>query len=203
MTKITTIGLDLAKNTFHVVCCNQHGKLIKKKQLTRKKLLTYLANLPGCLMGMEACSSAHYWARQLTGLGHQVRVIAPWHVKAYRRGNKTDYNAALAIAEAVVRPQMRFVLIKSQTQQDLQSVNNQRQQFIAGRTQQANRIRALLVERGVSIARGLASLRREVSALLGTNSPGLSEIPLALLADGYEHFQQLDEHVSQCEQLLD
>lgn len=202
MDKITTIGLDLAKNTFHVVCCDVQGKQVKKHMLTRNKLLNYFANLPTCLVGMEACSSAHYWARALQNLGHEVKLIAPQHVKAFVRGNKNDYNDALAIAEAIVRPPMRFVSIKTPQQQDLQSVNVQRQQWISARTQQANRIRALLAERGVCIARGLASLRRQVLELLGTNTSGLSETTLAMLSAAYEHFQQLDVHVSHCERVL-
>ncbi len=151
---------------------------------------------------MESCSSAHYWARELQALGHEVRLIAPQHVKPYVRGNKNDYNDALAIAEAVVRPQMRFCSIKSPDQQDLQSVNLQRQQFIAARTQQANRIRALLAERGIWLPKGIAQIRRQVPELLGTNTPGLSATTLTMLSLAYTHFQQLDAHIDTCDAQL-
>lgn len=202
MNKITIVGLDLAKNTLHVVGCNAAGTLLKKKQLHRSGVLTFFANLPPCLVGMESCSSAHYWARELQAVGHEVRLIAPQHVKPYVRGNKNDYNDALAITEAVVRPQMRFCSIKTPEQQDLQSVNVQRQQFIAARTQQANRLRALLAERGVWFPKGIGQIRREVPELLGTNTPGLSETTLTMLSLAYVHFQQLDAHIDTCDTQL-
>ncbi len=96
---ITTIGLDLAKSVNHIVCCNQAGKIVKKKALRRVEVLCYFAQLPQCLVGIESCASAHYWAREIEKLGHTVKQIAPQHVKPYVRGNKTDYNDALAIAE--------------------------------------------------------------------------------------------------------
>ncbi|MCP4897830.1 MAG: transposase, partial [bacterium] len=113
MNEIATVGLDLAKNTFHVIGCNVHGKEVKRKMLRRGQVMAYFANLPPCLIGMEACSSAHFWARRFEELGHEVRLIAPQHVKAYVRGNKNDYNDARGIAEAVCRPDMRFVAVKT------------------------------------------------------------------------------------------
>ncbi|MDT8403843.1 transposase, partial [Sulfuriflexus sp.] len=101
MSNITTVGLDLAKNVFHVMCCDAHGKIVRRKMLKRPQVLEYFANLSPCLVGMEACASAHYWARELGALGHQVKLLPPRYVKPYVRGNKNDYNDALAIAEAV------------------------------------------------------------------------------------------------------
>lgn len=95
MAEITTIGLDLAKNVFHAICCDDRGKVIKKKMLRRSKLVAWFANLPQSLVAMEACASAHYWARELQSLGHQVKLIPPQHVKPFVRGNKNDYNDAL------------------------------------------------------------------------------------------------------------
>jgi transposase len=113
MNEITTVGLDLAKRTFHVIGCNTHGKEVRRKMLKRTQLMTYFANLPPCLIGIEACASANFWARQLEALGHEVRLIPPQHVKAYVRGNKNDYNDARAIAEAARRPDIRFVAVKT------------------------------------------------------------------------------------------
>ena len=127
MDKITTIGLDLAKNVFHVVCTNRSGKAVRKRMLRRSQVLKYFANLPISLVGMEACASAHYWAREVSALGHEVKLIPPQYVKPYVRGNKNDYNDALAIAEAVVRPEMRFVAAKTTDQQDIQALHRLRE----------------------------------------------------------------------------
>jgi len=122
MGEITTVGLDLAKHAFHLIGCNAHGKEVKRKMLKRRQVLAYFANLPPCLIGMEACAGSHYWARRFEQFGHEVRLIAPQHVKAYVRGNKNDYNDARAIAEAARRPDMRFVAVKSVAQQDAQAL---------------------------------------------------------------------------------
>ena len=119
MNEITTVGLDLAKNVFHVVCRDHRGEEIKKRMLRRGQVAAYFAQLPACLVGMEACAGAHHWARTLQALGHEVKLIAPQHVKPYVLGNKNDYNDARAIAEAVTRPGMRFVPVKTVAQQDV------------------------------------------------------------------------------------
>lgn len=134
MKEIMTVGLDLAKNVIHVIGCDRHGKEIGKKTLGRGQVLNYFANLPACLIGMEACTSAHDWARRLRELGHEVRLIPAQYVKAYGRGNKTDYNDARAIAEAVRRPDMRFVTVKTVEQQDVQARHRLRQARVAERT---------------------------------------------------------------------
>ena len=120
--EITTIGLDLAKHTFHVVGCTRHGKAVVRKMLRRGQVRAYFANLPGCVVGMEACASAHYWARELRALGHEVRLIPAQYVKAYLRGNKNDYNDARAIAEAASRADIRAVGVKTVQQQDVQAL---------------------------------------------------------------------------------
>ena len=135
MDKITTIGLDLAKNVFHVMCCNQHGKVVSKRMLRRSEVMTFFAHIDPCLVGMEACASAHYWTRQLEIHGHQVKLIPPQFVKPFVRGNKNDYNDALAIAEAVTRPQMRFATAKTTTQQDIQALHRLRERRIQERTE--------------------------------------------------------------------
>jgi transposase len=141
MSKITTIGLDLAKNLFQVVGCDVRGKAVETKRLKRSEVLEYFANLPKCLVAMEACASAHHWARQVGALGHQVKLIAPHYVKPYVRGNKNDYNDALAIAEAATHPQMRFVAVKTPEQQDIQALHRLWERCLADRTALCNQLR--------------------------------------------------------------
>jgi transposase len=195
--KITTIGLDLAKSVFHVVCCDEHGKAVRKKMLKRSKVLAYFSNLPTCLVGMEACASAHHWARKLDALGHQVKPIPPQYVKPYVRGNKNDHNDALAIAEAVVRPEMRFVSVKTTEQQDIQALHRLRERRIADRTALCNQIRGLLAEYGLIFPEGISVLRRHLTALLEDAENGLSDLFRRLLAQCYQQLQELDRHIDQ------
>ena len=133
--KITTIGFDIAKSIFHFYAVNKMGRMVKRKQLKRKQVLAYMAKLEPCLIAMEACGGANYWARELIALGHQVKLIAPQYVKPYVKGNKNDYNDAEAIAEAAQRPSMRFVPIKTVEQQDIRSLHRERERLITQRTQ--------------------------------------------------------------------
>jgi transposase len=126
--EVTTIAIDLAKNVFAVCGANEAGRIIWRKELRRTQLLAFIRKLAPCLIGMEACGGAHYWARQLSAFGHQVRLISPALVTPYRKGNKTDRNDAEAILEAVTRPSMRFVAIKSIAQQDLLALHRVRSQ---------------------------------------------------------------------------
>jgi len=195
MSKITTIGLDLAKNVFHVVCCDEHGKVVKKKMLKRFQVLNYFANLPTCLVGMEACASAHYWARELGALGHEVKLIPPQYVKPYVRGNKNDYNDALAIAEAVIRPEMRFVAVKTPEQQDIQALHRLRERRLQERTALCNQLRGLLAEYGLILPKGINVLRRRLPELLEDGENGLSDLFRRLLAQSYQQLQELDGHI--------
>ena len=148
--KITTIGLDIAKSVFHLYAVNQMGKYVIKKQLKRPQLLQYKARLEPCLIAMEACGGANYWAREIKALGHEVKLIAPQYVKPYVKGNKNDYNDAEAIAEAAQRPTMRFVPIKSVEQQDIQNLHRQRERIKKARTALVNQVRGLLAEYGIN-----------------------------------------------------
>ncbi len=195
MSKITTVGLDLAKNVFHVVCCNEYGKVIRKKMLKRSQVLSYFVNQPECLVGMEACASAHYWAREVGALGHQVKLIPPQYVKPYVRGNKNDYNDALAIAEAVTRPEMRFVSVKTPEQQDIQALHRLRERRIGDRTALCNQLRGLLAEYGLILPKGVHVLRRRLPELLEDGENGLSELFRRLLAQSYQQLQELDRHI--------
>ena len=141
--KTTTIGIDIAKSVFHLFAVNQMGRYVKKKQLKRAQLLRYFAQLEPCVVAMEACGGANYWARELKALGHEVKLIAPQYVKPFVKGNKNDYNDAEAIAEAAQRPTMRFVPIKSVEQQDIQNLHRQRERIKKARTALANQARGL------------------------------------------------------------
>lgn len=142
--KVTTVGIDLAKNAFQLHCVNEWGKPIIKKQLRRSQMAEFFVNLPACLIGMEACASAHHWARKLQGMGHTVKLMAPQFVKPYVKTNKNDAADAEAICEAVTRPNMRFVPIKNVEQQSVLALHRVRQGFVKARTALANQIRGLL-----------------------------------------------------------
>lgn len=195
MNEITTIGLDLAKHTFHIIGCDARGKEVKRRMLKRGQMMTYFANLPLCLIGMEACASAHFWGRKLRELGHEVRLIPPQHVKAYVRGDKNDYNDARAIAEAARRPDMRFVAVKSVGQQDVQALHRLREARVVERTALCNQIRGLLAEYGIVSARGVNVLRKRIPELLEDAENGLSDFFRPLLAQCYEQLEEIDAHV--------
>jgi transposase len=150
--KISTIGIDLSKTTFHVVGLDEKGTVVVRKKLSRKQLLTYTANLPCALMGMEACGGAHYLGRALEAQGHQVRLMPAQYVKPYVKTNKNDYLDAEAIAEAVQRPTMRFVPIKGDEQLGLQALHRVRDRWVARRTAVMNQIRGCLLDRGLTVS---------------------------------------------------
>ena len=196
MSEIKTIGLDLAKNVFHAVCRDEHRKVVGKKVLKRHRVSAYFANLPACLVAMEACAGAHYWGRQLENLGHQVRLIPPQYVKPYVRGNKNDYNDALAISEAVREPEMRFVAIKTVQEQDVQALYRLREQRLKERTALCNQMRGLIGEYGLVMPRGIRTLQRRIPELLEDAENGLTDFFRQLLAQSYQQLQQLNEHIA-------
>ena len=181
--QVTTVGIDLAKNVFCLHGCDANGKPVLRKQLSRRQLLSFVANLPRCLVAMEACAGAYYWAREIEKLGHQVRLIAPKFVRPYVKANKNDASDAEAICEAASRPSMRFVAIKSAAQQDVQAVHRVRQQLVKARTSLANQVRGLLAEHGIVIARGFAPLRRALPVMLEDRDNGLSAVMRELLGE--------------------
>lgn len=191
--KITTIGLDIAKSIFHLYAVNKMGRLVKKKQLKRKQVLAYMANLEPCLIAMEACGGANYWAREFIALGHEVKLIAPQYVKPYVKGNKNDYNDAEAIAEAAQRPNMRFVPIKSVEQQDVQNFHRQRERIKKERTALVNQIRGLLAEYGVVINQGVAAVRKRLPEILEDAENGLTARSRELFAELLEELWTLDQ----------
>lgn len=195
MSKITTIGLDLAKNVFHAVCCDRRGKQVSRKMLRRNQVLPYFIQKEACLVGMEGCASAHYWAREIQKLGHQVKLIPPQYVKPFVRGNKNDYNDALAIAEAVTRPEMRFATIKTQAQQDIQALHRLRERRVQERTALCNQVRGLLAEYGIAIAKGVRSLQHKLPVLLEDGENGLSDVFRQYLAQIQQQLHELDAHI--------
>ena len=164
--KITTIGVDLAKEYFQIHATNEHGRVVQKKKLKRKEMATYFANLEPCLIGMEACGSSHYWARKLQSMGHTVKLMAPQFVKPYVKSNKNDAADAEAICEAVTRPNMRFVGVKNVNQQTVLCLHRARRLLVAERTAQANQIRGLLAEFGIVAPQGLKILRERIPEIL-------------------------------------
>ena len=152
---ISTIGLDLAKTVFQVHGIDASGAVVIRKTLRRPQVLPFFAKLPACLVGMEACGTSHHWARELTRLGHAVRLMPPAYVKPYVKRGKTDANDAEAICEAVSRPTMRFVAVKSPEQQAALALHRTRELLVKERTQLVNMIRGLLAEFGIDIPRGL------------------------------------------------
>ncbi len=164
--KLTTVGIDLAKNVFQVHGIDEHGKVLVKKQLRRDQMATFFVNLPPCLIGMEACGSAHHWARKLQAMGHTVRLMAPQFVKPYVKTNKNDAADAEAICEAVARPSMRFVPIKNTEQQSVLALHRVRQGFVKARTAQANQIRGLLGELGLIVPQGIGYIASRVAELI-------------------------------------
>ena len=160
--KITTIGIDLAKNVFQVHGVDEHGRAAFNKPLKREQMAAFFVNLPPCLVGMEACGSAHHWARKLQAMGHTVRLMAPQFVKT----NKSDAADTQAICEAVTRPSMRFVPIKNVEQQGVLALHRVRQGFVKARTAQANQIRGLLAEFGLIVPQGIGHISERVPELI-------------------------------------
>src|SRR3979490_2589314 len=176
--QITTIGLDIAKNVFQVHGIDAKEKVVARKQLRRSQVIAFFKALPPCLIGMEACATAHYWARELTKLGHEVRLMPAKDVKAYVKRNKNDAADAEAICEAVRRPTMRFVRIKSAEQQGQLMQHRTRDLLMRQRTQVINALRAHLAELGIVAAQGdkgvkelLAIVADEKDGRLATRCP--------------------------------
>ena len=164
MNKLSRVGIDLAKNVFQLHGVDRHGKVVWRRRLTRDKWLKALLEKvePSCEIGMEACAGAHHWARELQAEGFTVKLIAPQFVKPYVKSNKNDANDAEAICEAMSRPNMRFVAVKTVEQQDIQAAHRIRTELIGHRTAKANQIRGLVAEYGLVAPQQLARLRAAV-----------------------------------------
>lgn len=193
--KFTRCGLDIAKQVFQVHGVNEHGVAKGRKTLARAKVLEYFAQLPPCLIGIEACGGAHYWARELSKLGHTVKLMAGQYVAAYRKRSKNDANDAEAICEAVGRPNMRFVAVKSEEQQAVLMVHRARTLMMANRTAQVNQIRGLLSEFGLVVPQGVARLRRELPRILEDAENGLPALAREVLGGLLEQLREVDRHI--------
>ena len=193
---IKVVGIDLAKSVFHLHGLDKSGHTMMRKRLSRQKLIELMAQLPPCLVGMEACGGSHDWARRLMAMGHDVRLISPQFVKPYVKSNKNDASDAAAICEAVQRPDMRFVPIKSVEQQDIQSLHRARSLVVSHRTAQANQMRGLMLEYGVVIAKSVAALRKAVPEILEDADNALTPMFRELLCGLWEEMLRLDQRIS-------
>ena len=195
-TTIATIGIDLGKNTFHLVGLDTRGAIVLQLKLSRGQIERRLANVPCCLIGMEACSGAHHIGRRLTELGHDVRLIPAQYVKPFLKGHKNDYRDAEAIAEAVQRPTMRFVAIKTPEQMDLLALHRVRSRLVGQRTGVINQIRGFLIERGITVRQGVMPLRKALPDILSSNQDALSPRMVGLIADLTQDWRRLDERIA-------
>ena len=197
--KIATVGLDLAKTLFQVHGVDSQGHIVVRKQLRRVDVLAFFAKLEPCVVGMEACGSSHYWGRELTKLGHTVRLIAPQFVRPYVKTNKTDAADAEAICEAVNRPHMRFVPIKTQAQQTMLSLHRARAGLVKSRTALANQIRGLLSEFGIVLPRGIRLLGQRVTEALSNREHELCEQFQTLIQLLVEQLRELGNKAAELE----
>ncbi len=193
---IKVVGIDLAKNTFYLHGVNGQGKVMMRKKLNRRKVAEFMVRLQPCLVGMEACGGSHDWARRLMAMGHDVRLISPQFVKPYVKSNKNDVADAEAICEAVQRPGMRFVPIKSVEQQDIQSLHRSRSLAVAHRTAQVNQMRGLMLEYGVVVAKGVASLRKSIPEILEDADNAVTPMFRELLCGLWEEMLRLDQRIA-------
>lgn len=196
MKSVTTIGIDLAKNSLQLHGVDNRGRTVLRKTLKREHVANFFANLPECLVGMEACATSAYWARVIEECGHTVRRIHPRFIKPYLMAGKNDANDAAAICEAVSRPRMRFVPRKSQEQADIQAVHRVRQGFVQARTAAINQTRAFLAEYGIVLRQGPSHVRSRLPGILDDRENGLSESMRQVLTSLYEHIAALDAQIA-------
>jgi transposase len=192
---IAVIGIDIGKNSFHVVGQDKRGAIMLRQKWSRGQLATRLANLPPCLIGMEACVGAHHLGRKLRMLGHDARLMPAKYVRPYSKGQKNDFRDAEAIAEAVQRPTMKFVATKTAEQLDLQALHRVRERLVGQRTGIINQIRAFLLERGVAVRQGLRFLRAELPRILATPCDALSPRMLRVIEGLAGDWRRLDERI--------
>jgi len=196
-TAITVIGIDIGKNSFHIVGHDERGTIILRQKWSRGQVEARLANMPACLIGMEACVGAHHLSRRLKALGHDARLMPAKYVRPYSRGQKNDFRDAEAIAEAVQRPTMKFVTTKTADQLDLQAMHRVRERLVSQRTGIINQIRAFLLERGIAVRQGQRFLRAELPRLLSTPPEVLSPRMVRVVEDLAGDWRRLDERIEE------
>jgi transposase len=192
---IAVIGIDIGKNSFHLVVQDRRGAIVLRQKWSRGQVEARLANLPRCLIGMEACVGAHHLSRKLQALGHQARLMPAKYVRPYSKGQKNDFRDAEAIAEAVQRPTMKFVATKTADQLDLQALHRVRERLVSQRTGIINQIRAFLLERGIAVRQGLRFLRAELPGILATRTDVLSPRMVRILEDLSADWRRLDARI--------
>ena len=192
---IAAIGIDIGKNWFHVVGLDGRGAIALRQKWSRGQVETRLANMPACLIGMEACVGAHHLSRRLSLLGHDARLMPAKYVRAYSKGQKNDYRDAEAIAEAVQRPTIKFVATKTADQLDLQALHRVRERLVSQRTGIINQVRAFLLERGVAVRQGVRVLRAELPGVLATRCDVLAPRMVRIIEDLAGDWRRLDERI--------
>jgi transposase len=200
---IKFVGIDLAKRSFHLYAVDAEGRAVLSRKVTRARLSAVVAQLPACTIAMEACGSAHHWARLFRTFGHEVRLIAPQFVKPYVKSNKNDAADAEAICEAAQRPGMRFVAVKTVEQQDIQAIHRMRSLAVQQRTAQINQIRGLLLEYGLEVAQGRAAIQRRLPEILEDADNGLSERFRAEVHELAEELRHLNERVAHYDEQIE
>ena len=200
--KAHVCGIDLGKTVFHLIGLSKEGQIVIKKRFTRKQLITFTVNMPSCLIGMEACAGAHFLARVLQQQGHEVKLMPAEYVRPFVKSNKNDYVDAEAIAEAVQRPTMRFVPIKSEAQLDLQALHRVRDRWMGRRTAVINQVRGFLMEHGITVAAGPAHLKKQIPSILEDAANLLSARMRALLVELRDEWKKLEEQIEGIDQEL-
>jgi transposase len=200
--KLHAIGIDLGKTVFHLVGLSQRGEVVVRKKFSRAQLLRFTSKVQVDLIGMEACVGSHFLGKALREQGHEVRLMPAQDVKPFVKTNKNDFIDAEAIAEAVIRPTMRFVAIKTDEQLDMQSLHRVRERWIIRRTAAVNQIRCLLLERGITVRTGRCHLDAALPSILGDGSISLSGVLRFLLSELKQELEQLAVHIGQTEMLI-
>lgn len=191
----TVIGIDIGKDVFHLVGFDRDGNLVLRKKIKRLALVSTFENFPRCIVGMEACLSAHFVSRTLRGMGFDPRIIPAVYVKPFSKGQKNDYNDAEAIAEAALRPNLRTVSEKSRDQLDLQALHRVRSRLVSRRTATVNQIRAFLIEQGITIRKGLRAVRNSLLTLLDERRDEVSSRMRYIILDLHDDWMRLDARI--------
>src|ERR1700684_3847418 len=194
-TSVAVVGIDIGKNSFHVVGHDARGAIVLRQKWSRGQIDARLANMPPCLIGMEACVGAHHLSRRLKALGHDARLMPARFVRPYSKGQKNDFRDAEAIAEAVQRPTMKFVATKTADQLDLQALHRVRERLVSQRTGIINQIRGFLLERGIAVRQGQRFLRAELPRIQATPPNVLSPRMVRIIEDLAGEWRQLDERI--------